>query len=436
MCYLFFEGDVKMNNPGKEIDYGKNTNQLFSERAKRLQDALALRQPDRIPIQLPMSYMLAEMGGITNQEFLENQIKAQELLEKAALEFQPDAITGTMPADPRPYVLLGDRMTRWPGHGLGPGGQYQFVENEFMKAADYEEFLEDPSDWAVRVYLPRAFQSLEGFSSLPALGMNLFGSYHVMSTGALANPALVSAFRAYYKAIKILAKNNILAAKNAKRMAALGFPPATLSGLNIEAPFDFMSDTLRGMRGIMLDILQRPDQLLAAEEKVARIQLKYALESSRVSGIKKVFIPLHRGSDGFLSLAQFERFYWPQLMNLMLALIENGFTCGVFYEGVWNQRLRYLNELPKGKTYGWFQASDIFKVKEVAGDNMCIIGGMPNSLLQGGTVDQVCEYTQKLCKVIGKGGGYIMSVGVGEMSGCKPELVKAWIEATKEYGVY
>jgi uroporphyrinogen-III decarboxylase len=436
MYYLFFEGDVKMNNPGKNIDYGKTTKQLFNERAKRLQDAMTLKQPDRIPIQLPMSYLLAEMGGITNQEFLENQTKAQELLEKAALAFQPDAITGTMPADSRPYVLLGDRMTRWPGHGLGPNGQYQFVENEFMKAADYDDFLEDPSDWAVRVYLPRAFKALEGFSFLPPLGMNLFGSYNVMGAGSLSNPTILSSFRAYYKAIKILDKDSVTAVKNMKRLAALGFPPSTLAGYNIEAPFDFMSDTLRGMRGIMLDVLQRPDKLLAAEEKVSRIQLKYALESSRASGIKQVFIPLHRGSDGFLSIAQFERFYWPQLKNLMLSLIDNGFTCGVFYEGIWNQRLKYITELPKGKTFGWFQASDIFKVKEIVGDTMCVIGGMPNSLLQGGTVNEVREYTRKLCKVVGNGGGYIMSVGVGEMSGCKPALVKAWVDATKEYGVY
>jgi len=37
---------------------------------------------------------------------------------------------------------------------------------------------------------------------------------------------------------------------------------------------------------------------------------------------------------------------------------------------------------------------------------------------------------------VGKGGGYVMSVGIGEMEGCRPDLVKVWVEATKEYGVY
>ena len=123
----------------QDIDAGKSAAQLYKERAKRLQDARELKQPDRIPIQLPMSYLLAEMGGITNQEFLENPEKAQELLEKAALFFQADSIMGTMPSDPRPHLVLEDRMTKWPGHGLGPNGQYQFAEHEFMKADDCVE---------------------------------------------------------------------------------------------------------------------------------------------------------------------------------------------------------------------------------------------------------------------------------------------------------
>ena len=75
-------------------------------------------------------------------------------------------------------------------------------------------------------------------------------------------------------------------------------------------------------------------------------------------------------------------------------LIDHGITVFVFYEGIWDKRLKYLAELPKGKTVGWFQSSDIFKVKEVLGDTMCILGGMPVSMLSGGTVEQVRERTK------------------------------------------
>jgi hypothetical protein len=72
-----------------------------------------------------------------------------------------------------------------------------------------------------------------------------------------------------------------------------------------------------------------------------------------------------------------------------VTLVDHDITLICFCEGVWDQRLRYLIELPKGKTVGWFQSSDIFKVKEVVGETVCIIGGMKNSLLQCGTVEQV-----------------------------------------------
>ncbi len=417
-------------------DAAKTAPQLLKERTQRLRDAMELRQPDRIPIQLTISYMLAETAGITKQELLENPGLAQDLLEKAAVEYQPDTIFGTLPSDPRPHLLLGDRMTRWPGHGLDPNGEFQFVENEFMKADDYDEFLEDPSDWAVRVYLPRAFGALEGFSRLPPLGMNLFGCYNILGAGVLTKAPLSDAFRAYARAAQIVADGMDRAASNEARMAAVGIPPGFVVGPIIEAPFDLMSDTLRGMRGIMLDVMQRPEQLLAAEEKVSRFQLKFAIDVCRATGIKRVFIPLHRGSDGFMSLPQFERFYWPQLKKMMLTLVENDIVPAVFYEGVWDQRLEYLRELPRAKTAGWFQASDIFKVKDAVGDTMCIMGGMPNSTLQGGTVAEVRARTKEVCERVGKGGGFIMSTGVGELSGSKPALVKAWVEATREYGGY
>ncbi len=120
----------------------------------------------------------------------------------------------------------------------------------------------------------------------------------------------------------------------------------------------------------------------------------------------------------------------------MVGLVEAGIMPMVFYEGTWDQRLKHLAELPKGKTAGLFQSSDIFKVKEIVGDTMCIVGGMRNSLLQAGSADEVRKFTIELCEKVGKGGGFIMSTTVGEMEGCKPELVKVWVDTTKEYGVY
>ncbi len=428
----------RIENLRKQVEkkYGKSPEQLYTEREKRLTDALYLKQPDRIPIHLMLGYFIAEYGGLANREMHDNPEKIQELLEEFALENDADSITGAYASYADPHILLGDTMTAWPGHQLGENGQFQFVEHEFMKPEDYDDFLVDPADWGIRTYLPRAFTELKGLSLLPPLGMTLFGCYHVFGIAQYVAPDLLEAFGKIAEAARMAAERAVLTGRYGQRMASLGFPANVLGGALLEAPYDFMSDTLRGMRGIMMDMLKRPEKLLVAQEKVAHIELQSALQFKQMTGVNRALLPLHRGSDGFMSLKQFEKFYWPQLKSLLLKLIDNGIMPGCFYEGAWDERLNYLTELPKGKTFGMFQSSDIFKVKEVLGDTMCIIGGMPNSLLQSGTTAEVRDYTKRLCREVGKGGGFIMSTGVGEMSGAKPELVKAWIEATKEFGVY
>jgi uroporphyrinogen-III decarboxylase len=263
-----------------------------------------------------------------------------------------------------------------------------------------------------------------------------FGHYNLRNLAFYAAPPVRAAVRALACAIQAAITEGERMRQSIERLAALGFPPPFFAGSLIEAPFDFLSDTLRGMRGIMLDILRQPEKVLAAEETVLRIEVEHAVTFAKATGLTAVNIPLHRGSDGFMSLAQFERLYWPQLKTMLLALVDNGLTPVVLFEGSWNQRLDYLRDLPAGKIVGWFQKSDIFKVKETLGQTMCIMGGMPNSLLTGGSVPEVRTRTRELCEVVGKDGGFIMSTAVAEMEGSKLELVRAWVDATREFGVY
>ena len=136
------------------------------------------------------------------------------------------------------------------------------------------------------------------------------------------------------------------------------------------------------------------------------------------SSSTNALIPLHCRSDGLISLPQFEKFYWPQLKRMLLQLIDHGTNPFCLYEGSWIEQqpdLPDLAELPEGKSMGWFQSRDIFTAKEILGDTVLIVGGVKNYLRQDGTVEQVRDYTQKWCEVVGKRGGYLMSVGIGEM---------------------
>src|ERR1039458_8821759 len=100
------------------IDKGKTPEQLCQERAKRLDDAIHLRQPDRIPISLALGNLLAEIGGITRQDLCESPDMALAALEKAAVRYQPDIARQGFGGFSGPSRVLGDRMTKWPGYGL------------------------------------------------------------------------------------------------------------------------------------------------------------------------------------------------------------------------------------------------------------------------------------------------------------------------------
>ena len=141
---------------------------------------------------------------------------------------------------------------------------------------------------------------------------------------------------------------------------------------------------MRGLRGIFLDMYRNPDKLLAAIDHVTPMMIGMAIAQCEMTGCPGVFIPLHKGSDGFLSLDQFEKFYWPSLKKMILALIDHGLTPCPFFEGIHTKRLDYYADLPKGKVLGFFDSTDIYQAKEKLGGKMCMSGFMPLSLLQTG----------------------------------------------------
>lgn len=412
----------------------KTPAELLAERSQRIKDAYALKKPDRMPIAPNFGYMLARLGGITNQELEANVEKAGELFIKYAQYLNIDmAGSAGFGYLPQPSIMLGDRQTKWPGYSLGPDEPFQYVEGEYMKAEDYDAFLEDPTDFTIRTFLPRAYSELEGLADLPRMSIMLLGYAALRNLRMLTQPRIAAAFTALSKTSQMLAQSGEAEMAVINKIEASGFPMSLGSGSFGIAPFDYMSDTLRGMRGILTDIYRRPDKLLASMEKVVPIVVETAVSAARRTGNPYCFIPLHRGSDGFMSIQQFEKFYWPPLKAMLLQMIEGGVTPSVFFEGSYNERLRYLSELPRGKVIGRFDRSDLFKVKEVLGDTMCIVGGFPVSLLQGGTAEQIREHTRQLCQVVGNGGGFIMGPNT-YMSDCKLDLVKVWVDATKEFG--
>jgi uroporphyrinogen-III decarboxylase len=184
----------------------------------------------------------------------------------------------------------------------------------------------------------------------------------------------------------------------------------------------------------MLDMFRQPDKVLEATEKLLPIMLRVGL-TAKERGVPRVFIPLHKGLDGFMSPEQFKTFYWPTLKRLMEGLIEEGCTPFAFWEGDVASRLETIGDIPKGQAVYSFERTDMFRAKDVLGDTVCLKGNVPLSMLVAGTPDDVKEYCKTLIDVVGKDGGFIMDSST-TIDDAKPENVKMMFDFTKEYGGY
>jgi Uroporphyrinogen decarboxylase (URO-D) len=414
----------------KSANANKSPEELYQERDQLFADAIALKPVARVPMALRLGYFTAKYAGITTQDAFYDAEKWKKANRDAILDYQPDVYsTSTGTESGEALELLQAKNIKWPGHGVSPYHTHQSIELEPMKENEYEPYFADPSDFTVRTFLPRVYGVMEPFAKLSPLS----GSTGLIGYVAqLARPEFAPAYAAIRKAGEATAKWQASMGGFSEEMSKLGYPP--VSSLAAMVPFDTVSDGWRGMRGTMMDMYKQPDKLMRLLETMMSRQGDRTAMMARRSKTKRVFMALHRGSDGFMNLKQFEKFYWPHFKKIVLNLVDQGLTPVPFLEGIWDQRLEYLLEFPKGKVLCHFAQTDMFKAKEVLRDHLCIMGNVPSSLLQFGSVSEVEEHCKKLINVCGKGGGYVMThMPIDE---AKPENVRAMVDATRKYGKY
>ncbi|MFH1350988.1 MAG: uroporphyrinogen decarboxylase family protein [Pseudomonadota bacterium] len=412
----------------------KTPEELYQEREKRVNDTIQLKEPDRIPVMSLFGFFPARYAGITCQEAMNDSEKMKDAWIKTITEFGPDTIE-----NPFFYLFFASilhtldfKQLKWPGHGVDPMRAYQFIEGEYMKEDEYDPFLFDPTDFMIRRYWPRVFGALKPFERLPPLSQIISYYMGLVHFAAFDSPEVIGALESLLKAAKETRKMLSEGIEFEGKMKELGFPMQF--GSSAQAPFDTLADFFRGTKGSLLDLYRHPDKLMEATEKLYPLMLRMGL-SAKKREIKRVFIPIHKGLDGFMSKDHFKTFFWPTLRRLIVELIHEGLNPMILWEGNCTSRLEIIGDIPKGKAIYWFERTDIFKAKEVIGDTVCIRGNVPLSILYTGTPDAVKAYCKKLIDIVGKGGGFIMDAST-VLDDAKPENVKAMIDFTKDYGRY
>ncbi|MFC2015190.1 uroporphyrinogen decarboxylase family protein [Chloroflexota bacterium] len=416
---------------------GKSPEELYEEREARVRDAIELKEPDRVPVAMGGGYFAARYTDLSPAAVYYDPVVYREAVKKTILDFEPDLFQGGVAGANSGLALefLDAKQTRWPGGTLPPGTTHQFVEGEYMKEDEYDYFLSDPSDFNMRVYLPRVFGILGSFSKLPPLRSFISGNAFMPVVNLFAREEFIQLAEALHKAGQEQEKFREAMSGFQEEMAALGFPPNYHSGGTGGAPFDAVSDNLRGMRGTMIDMFRQPEKLLAAIDLILQMRISdraIPANPEQRGNPKRVFMALHRGAEGFMSKKDFETFYWPGLKKSILRSIELGYVPIPFFEGSYQDRLEYLLELPKGKVVCHFEHMDMARAKDVLGDHLCIMGNVPSSILQVGSTQDVEEYCENLIKVCGKGGGFILTNG-SSIDEARPDNVKAMVDSVKKY---
>jgi uroporphyrinogen-III decarboxylase len=182
-------------------------------------------------------------------------------------------------------------------------------------------------------------------------------------------------------------------------------------------------------------MFRQPEKLLEACDRLAPLMVKWAAGHTTLDSPPGIFIPLHKGADGFMSDEQFHRFYWPSLRKVLLGLIDEGFIPWLFAEGRYGSRLEAIMDLPKGKTVWMFDQTDMARAKETIGQVACIQGNVPLSLMHAGTTEQIRDYCRNLIDTAGRGGGFILDVGA-VLESTTDDALRAMIQTAKDYGVY
>lgn len=190
---------------------------------------------------------------------------------------------------------------------------------------------------------------------------------------------------------------------------------------------DFFFNTIRGIRGLSIDMRKNPDKLQYAIDALNALyfepgleQLKNAKDGPDLNYCFDYDITLL--CHTILNKKQFEKFLWPDFGRVLDALAEKHKTVRLFMEGESKRFWEYFKDYPKGMICMHPEQDDVFELHEAL-PNCSIIGGMPVALLGNGKPEECVDRAKLCCDELGKDGGFIL---------CQDKMVSFKNDATSE----
>ncbi len=418
-------------SPDNVIFISTDAEKLYKKRVQRIIDAVKLKEPDRVPTMCGAGYGPARYSGYSVKDVMYDPEKFRNAWTTYMKKIDQDVLPTPNVRCGALWDLVKPKMYKWAGQGLHDNCSPQYVELELLKADEWDWFIEDPSDFHLRRYLPRAYESAKPLEKLlPIQSAGAFGA----GFGAFSDPEIKSVFTTLAKAGEMEIEWRKVVMDIEKTGKEMGLPVLYVLARG-GVPLDTIGASLRGTVGTINDMFRQPDKLMEYIEKEIPGAIRSIVQTADMTGIPTVYMPLHRGADSFMSEKQFLKFYWPSLKRVVEGCVKEGLVPVLFAEGAYNSRLEIIKDLPEASVIWHFDQTDIFKAKEILGDTQCLMGNIPISMMVTGKPDEVKEQSRRLIETAGKNGGYILSPGAAS-DDVKFENITALVEAAREYGIY
>lgn len=408
------------------------TENTLQKRIDRVRAAINLTEGDRVPFAPKVNLVYAQAGGISGYEALMDFRNMKEGVEKFLSRYESDLFWA--PADYPINVMepLGTTAIHWPGAtwGIDLNKSFQICDATYLEEDEYDEFIANPAHFFMTKVWPRRHKKLKGLSKISFNNVVEFGHYASMS--AFSDPevheALLALMAAGDQSAKWLEAQGILN----ETALAMQCPLGCIMGVG--APYDMLADNLRGYLTLPMDLEEIPDKVKAAIDVMTDFAIQ-GVDQVKAAGLDYVFMPLHGGTDDFMSNETYLEFYLPSLRKVIEHELELGLTPYIFFEGKYHTRLEILrDEFPKG-ILGMFEQIDIVKAKEVLKDHMCICGNISGAKLAYGKPEEIVEDTKRMLDACAPGGGFVMDCSI-VMDHYSEANFDAWYETTMKYGNY
>ncbi|NUQ65358.1 MAG: hypothetical protein HUU20_23065 [Pirellulales bacterium] len=390
----------------------------YRERLARYTTAMRNEQPDCVPIRPFVAEFTGTYAGYTCQQLAHDYENAFAAARKCAADFDWDAVVPNMLATWTGMTqALGLRYYMVPGIDLPPNVGHQYreppPEQAWMRPDEYDALVEDPTGYLYNVWLPRVARPLS-----PAGGPVTLAHNVALVKCAMA---MMQFFHAW--------------AVQEERLRNESGTVSAIAGM-LRAPMDFIADKLRGYLGLVDDLFERPQKVLAACEALMPHLAHFALATADPGRNVPIGFWMHRGCVPFISPRTYDSHFWPTLKPIVEEFWKHGHQTLFYAEGKWRHHWETFRELPDRSIVYHCDQDDIFACHEALHDKFALSGGVPNMLLSYGTPGEVREFCRRVIREVAAEGGYLADAGAIMQDDTNIENLRAFTEVFREEGVY